>query len=237
MPNVSPLGPVEAVLINTAGGLTDGDRLEFEGAVSDGARVTFTTQACERLYASRGGFARISTSLKIGDGATLAWVPQETILFDTACLRRDLNIEMAPDSTLLAHESLIFGRTAMGERLSSGALNDHWTIRRGGQYLHAEALRVAGDISERLKRSALLATATAMTTIIYVAPDAEEAAAPLRELVESLAGGNNLVGVTAWNGKLILRGLAVDGFHLRRIVIPVLSTLSHGAPLPRVWSI
>ncbi|MEM7171935.1 MAG: urease accessory protein UreD [Pseudomonadota bacterium] len=236
-PKTAGLAAAEAVILNTAGGLTDGDRLTFEASVDDGASASLTTQACERIYASRGENAHIESRLSVGKGASAAWLPQETILFDAARLRRRLEVDMATNSTLLAVESILFGRDAMGERLNGGAISDRWMVRRGGRLIHAEALRIDEGRFGDLGRPALLADGKAISTILYVAPDASQVAESLRGLVQSLADPKSELGLSAWNEKLLLRIVAADGFHLRRRLVPLLTALNRGLTLPRVWSL
>lgn len=94
-----PLGrrDLEAVLINTAGGLTGGDRLCWSVEAAAGSALTVTSQACEKVYRSLGDSARVTSRLALGPGARLCWLPQETILFDGSRLDRRLSAEMAPD--------------------------------------------------------------------------------------------------------------------------------------------
>ena len=80
--------PLEAVLINTAGGLTGGDRIAWNIQAGPDASVSVTTQACEKLYRAASGRAESSIGLVAGEGARIAWLPQETILFDRSRLRR-----------------------------------------------------------------------------------------------------------------------------------------------------
>ncbi|TJV47927.1 MAG: urease accessory protein UreD, partial [Mesorhizobium sp.] len=58
MPAVSA-DPLEAVLINTAGGLTGGDRLGWEVDVGAGASASITTQACEKVYRAAADRAEV----------------------------------------------------------------------------------------------------------------------------------------------------------------------------------
>ena len=237
LPRCVPSEVPLAILINTAGGLTDGDRLDFEGAVAAGARAVFTSQACERAYASRGGTARVATRLTVGSGGELAWLPQETILFQAARLERSLDIDLAADSRLLAQESVIFGRTAMRESWTEGSYGERWRVRRGGRLLHADALRISGDRACQLEGPGLMGPAAAMTSVLYLAPDAEAMTEPLRALISRLAPETARAGVSSGPGRLVVRGLAANGFALRRLVIPLLSLLRGGAELPRPWSI
>src|ERR1041385_6486970 len=79
----SPEGQgLSAVFVNTAGGIAGGDRFEFDIAAGEGSRLTLTTAAAEKIYRSHGPAAQIDIALKAAAGAHLAWLPQETILFD-----------------------------------------------------------------------------------------------------------------------------------------------------------
>lgn len=221
--------PAEAVVINTAGGLTGGDQMNVEVALLAGARAVLTTQACERIYRSTGDEAEVMTHLNVGPGARLEWLPQETILFDDGRLRRSLDAELAEDAQLLVVESFIFGRHAMGERVRRGLLHDRWRIRRGGQLIFADELRFEDEIAELASRKAVLSGQAAVATVISVGPDCEGA---LDEVRGVLAGSG---GASAWNGKLLVRMIASDGLALRQTLFAVLSVLTDGRPLPKVW--
>ena len=77
----------EAVLINTAGGLTGGDQLDWNISLDANTSAVFTTQACEKSYQSSSNTAHVSTQITVGENATCHWLPQETILYEgSACL-------------------------------------------------------------------------------------------------------------------------------------------------------
>ena len=237
LPRLDPGRPPEAVLLNTAGGLTGGDALDFDGEAGQGAHAVFTTQASERVYRSLGADARVRTALTAGDGARIDWLPQETILFDGARLSRTIDVELAADAILLAHESVVFGRTAMGETVRQGAFSDVWRIRRAGRLVHADALRVEGAVAERLSRPAALAGGRAMATVLYLAGDAECRLESVRDIAATVSPADGVVGASAWAGKLVVRAVADTGAGLRRAMQPILRNLQDGRPLPRVWSI
>ena len=219
----------EAVLLNTAGGLTGGDRIDVEIEAADGCHVTAASQTAERVYRSLDGAATVWNRLRIGAGARVDWLPQETILFDGGRLDRRLDVEMAEDATLLAVEPLILGRAAMGERVETGGLIDNWRVRRGGRLLHAEALRFSPEAGAA---PVGFAGRLAAATLLYVAPDAEDRLASARAaLPEDVTGG-----VSAWGGRLVARILAETGRALRAALIPLIRFFRAGA-LPRVWSI
>ena len=95
-----PQGSHEAILINTGGGLAGGDRFTFTITAEENARLTVTSQAAERVYRSLGPAADVEVRLAAHAGATLMWLPQETILFDGAALTRRITADLAEDAQL-----------------------------------------------------------------------------------------------------------------------------------------
>ncbi len=232
LPRQRPGAPVEAVFLNTAGGITGGDRFDYAAEAEPGAHLIATTQAAERLYkAQPREIGRVETRLRVDTGARLDWLPQETIAYDGAALERRMEADIAPNATFLAVESWIFGRLAMGEEVRAAHLVDQWRIRRGGELIFAEALRLSGPVSEILDRPAVLDGMRAMATVLYVAPDAEDRIGRARALLPATTAA-----ASAWNGLLTARIAATDNMDLRAALIPLLTELL-GARLPRVWTI
>lgn len=227
--------PLEAVLINTAGGMTGGDRLRWELRAASGSALIATTQACEKAYRAGDGHAEVAVALTAGEGARLAWLPQETILFDRSALHRRLDVDLAEDARALIMEAVVFGRSAMGESVTCGLFRDDWRVRVGRSLVHAEAFQIGPDIAGTLSRKAALSGRIAMATILLVSPDAEKFVASARRIVGD-AGG-----VSHWNvgpsGKLLARLLAGDGYALRQRLVPLIRLLNDDAALPKVWSI
>ncbi len=223
---------LEAVLINTAGGVTGGDIVAWHVEAQAGASVTVTTQACEKVYRSAGGAARLGAELVVGPGARLDWLPQETILFDNAGLHRRLDADLAADATLLCVEAVVLGREAMGETVRAGDFRDRWRIRRDGRLIFADDIRLDGAIEALTARAATLAGARAFATILLTGPDCE---AQMRPLQAAFAVDDVRAGASAFDGKLVCRLCASDGLTLRRALIPALAALRGGAAPPRVW--
>lgn len=229
-----PRGPdpgLSAVLLNTAGGITGGDRLIYGGIAHAGARLTLSTQAAERAYrAQPGEIGRVDAALRVDAGARIDWLPQETILFEGCALERTLTADLAEDATLLAAEAVIFGRAAMGEVLAAPYFRDTWRIRRGGRLIYADALRLIGAAA--LSRPGALAGAGAMASVLLTGPAAEALAPQARALCD----GAPDFGVSAFDNLLCARIIAPDGMSLRRQLIPLLALL-RGAPPPKVWTL
>lgn len=223
-----PQGSREAILINTSGGLAGGDVAEIRGEVGDGAHLALTTQAAERVYRTIGPPASVSVRLAAGAGASLFWLPQETILFDGASLEREISVDLAADATFLAVEPMVFGRRAMGESLNAMHVRDRWSVRREGTLLHAEALALGPGLPAT---PATLEGVHAMATVLLASPTAEA----LLERLRGLLGPRD--GASAWNGKLIARCVAEDSLALRKTLVQVLSACVGPSVMPKVWSL
>lgn len=221
---------LEAVLLNTAGGLTGGDRMRCEARAQAGARLVLSTQAAERGYRAIGeATARVETRLAVEDGARIDWLPQETILFDGARLERRLSVEVAGRGSALLVEPLLFGRLARGEEVRSGLFADRWEVRRDGRLVFADRFRIVGDMAGTLDAMPVAGGARAMASLLLVAPGAEAQLAPLRAMLPPTAGASLLE-----EGVLLARCLATDGFALRQALGPIITALS-GRALPKVW--
>jgi urease accessory protein len=219
---------LQAVLINTAGGLCGGDDIRWTADAAPGARLVLTSQACERVYRSTGEDARLTSRLTVAAGARLDWLPQETILYEGGRLNRTLEVDLAGDATFCAVEAVILGREAMGEAARGACLRDRWRIRRDGRLVHAEATTLSADPTGRDSLS-LLAGARAFATILYVGADAERRLDPVRAL---LAGHS---GASVIGERLVVRATAGSGLALRRMNAPIVATLSTAGALPRLW--
>jgi urease accessory protein len=219
---------LQAIVVNTAGGITGGDRIAFDIAVEPGAAFTLTTAAAEKTYRSLGDDATVDVTLRVAAGGTLHWLPQETILFNGARLSRSIEADLAGDARLLLAEAVIFGRTAMRETVEQGRLLDRWRVRRDGRLVFADTLKLDGAVAAQLARRAVAAGGCAVATVL-VAPACEEEVAAVR--AQSFLGE---VGVSSWNGITLARLVARDGAALRHDLKLIVTRLA-GA-LPRIWS-
>jgi urease accessory protein len=218
---------LEAVIVNTGGGMTGGDRFSVAMTVGEGARLIAGTAAAEKIYRSTGPDAAMDVALDVHAGGRLAWLPQETILFDRARLSRRIEVDLAQGASLVMAEAVVFGRAAMGEAMNSGLFADRWRLRRDGRLMFADSALLDGAIADKLNHSAVTAGGIAIASVL-IAPAAEAAIAAVRAL--DFAGE---AGISAWNGLALARLVARDGATLRRDLIAVLAALGHG--VPRLW--
>lgn len=223
-----PSAELEAVILNTAGGVAGGDRFDLDISVASQARLVVTTAAAEKIYRALDSDAVITIDLKVATGAALAWLPQETILFDGARLARTIRVDLDRDARLIACEAIIFGRSGMRETVRHGRLLDRWRVYREGRIVHAEAARFEDDIAATLAAAAVANGGSAFATVLIV---------PADELVLSAVRGLRVAGevaASAWKGLLAVRLCAANGAALRRDLVAVLNAVRGGA-LPRLW--
>ena len=231
-PNATPEA-LEAVLVNTGGGMTGGDRCSIEMDVGAGASLIAGTAAAEKIYRSSGADAAMDVRLTLAPSARLAWLPQEMILFDRARLKRRIDIDLAEGAALIMAEAVIFGRAAMDEAMKEGFFTDAWRIRRDGKLIYADTARLDGAIAAKMAERAVANGGIAIATVL-IAPGGDAALEQVRALGETLeAGFLGEVGISAWNGLAVVRLCAKDGATLRRDLIAVLAAL--GTQVPRLW--
>jgi urease accessory protein len=231
-PNAAPAA-LEAVIVNTGGGMAGGDRFAIEVALEAGSRLIAGTAAAEKVYRSNGPDAEMTVRLDLAEGARLAWLPQETILFDQARLSRRIDVELAPGASLLMAEAVMLGRAAHGEAMNQGYLADRWRVRRDGRLIYADTARLDGAIAGKLGQAAVMAGGIAFATVLC-APGGEEQLVQKLDQVRALGETfKSEVGISAWNGIAVARLCAKDGATLRHDLIAVLAAL--GAQVPRLW--
>jgi urease accessory protein len=226
--HTSPTGP-EVVFLNTSGGMTGGDRLSYGLDLGPGCRVTATTQTSERAYRSDTGVAEVTVDHELASGAHLDWLPQETIFFDQAALRRKTTLRLAGDASCLLLEAGVLGRAAMGETVCSLDLNDRREVWRAGVPVLVEPFCLRD--SALTAGAGILQGARSFASLALVAQGAEAALAPVRQALDE-PGVNG--GASGFDGRLMVRMLAADGWPLRRQILRVLAVLRN-APMPRVW--
>lgn len=221
---------LSAVFVNTAGGVAGGDRFDIDISAGEGSRLTLTTAAAEKVYRTPDAAAQLNIALKAAAGAQLCWLPQETIVFDQARVARRIDLDLAEGASLLLCEIIVFGRSAMGERMMQGEFTDRWRLRRGGRLVFAENIRLDGDIGAKLAKPAIANGGVAIGTALIVPGDET-----LVECIRALSGTfGGEVGISTWNGFAMARFCAQDAMRLRADMIAVLGCAS-GARLPRLW--
>ena len=232
-PRPEPDAHTSAILLNSSGGIAAGDLLHTHITAGPETAATIATQAAERIYRALPGAppATIQTRLTLAPGATLEWLPQETILFDHAALDRTLDITLAPDAIFTGLETLILGRTEMGEQLQSARITDRIRLHREGRLILHDAIRLHGPLA-CLASPCTTAGNRACTTLLHAAPDAAGKLEPMRQALQQYESGSS-----AWDTILLTRIIAPDMPTARRAVLTALAVLRNTRPMPRVWQL
>lgn len=223
----------EAILVNIAGGLAGGDRVGIEVQAGEGASIAVSSAAAERIYRSAGAVTTLSTSLRLGAGATGLWLPQETILHDGARVKRSFTLDLAANSSAVFGEMLFFGRRASGEGFGRGSLAESWRVRRDGKLILADETRLTDDFSADILRPASLFNHVALATLLFAHPDAAEHLDAIRALLPEETGLE--CGATDLGGLILIRFAGEKAASLRRHVIHLAEDLARrlAQPLPR----
>jgi len=237
-PRTGDCGVEEAVIINTGGGVAGGDRLECSVSALPGTSIAVTSQAAEKVYRALNEPARVTTRLKARESARLAWLPQETIVFNSARLRRTTEIELTSGTELLALEWLVLGRAAHGEIVIGGNIIDSWQVKKDGRLIWADTFRVSDETFPHLNRKALLSNCSAIATLVYFGPYLDKRLDFLREMIPSL--GSNCAA-TLVSGLIVVRFAAKESFDLK---LALRSFLQQFGPelgsgpfqVPKMWS-
>ncbi len=239
-PRPSENDPPTAVVVTTSGGLVGGDRLDIRIDVGERCRALITSQAAEKVYRSQDQECGVEVSLCVEDRAALEWLPQETILFESARLRRRTRLDLQGDGEAMVGEMLVFGRVARGEHLTQGLVHDRWEVRRDGSLIWADALHMEGDLTSPLDHPAGFHGARAYATVIYTGPHAEDHLETSRGCLREIETVR--MGTTTLPGLVVSRWLGREPHDLRKAFAGYWSQMRHrlwGLPqrLPRVFHI
>lgn len=222
------------IIVHPPGGIAGGDRLQIRASVDRDAWAQLTSPGAAKWYRATGP-AYQTLELTIAAGATLEWLPQETIVFSAAQAELSTRIELQGDARLFYWDVVALGRPASDERFEQGHFHSRLDIRRDGQLLWHERQRLVGgddllDSPIGLDGQPVFATLLASGEI-----DAE-----LLERCRSL--GHAVRGdLTQLPGLLVARCLASETLLARawlidlwRLLRPAL--LGREALPPRIWN-
>jgi urease accessory protein len=189
------------------------------------------TQAAEKIYraAKGGGHCSMEIAVSVGEGGVLDWLPQETIVFEGARLKRRTVADVAAGGSLLACEMVVLGRAASGERFTGGLLLDAWSVRRSGKLVWTDTLRVEGETPT----GAGFGAANALATVIGVWDEPQSHFEKARALLETHDKART--GVTLVNGLMVARLLG-EATTVRDLAVKLLGGLLQRR-LPRVWHV
>ncbi|WP_420475810.1 urease accessory protein UreD [Noviherbaspirillum sp. ST9] len=229
-----------AIVVHPPGGVVGGDQLDIHACVGQQARAFITTPGAAKWYKANGRISRQSIHLNVGDAGALEWLPQETIFFDAADVQLDTTVELGSEASYLGSEILCFGRTASGERFSSGRVAQRTSIRLDGKLVWFEQGElIAGAATENPLG---LAGKTVCATLIGVGkPLPSGAIQHLRESCSAGLSDTGSFGATQMKSVVVVRYLGDSSEVARQIMAAAWRTLrpfliGREAIVPRIWN-
>ena len=222
------------IIVHPPGGIAGGDRLDISATVGSGAWAQLTSPGAAKWYRAAGP-AYQSLTLRVEAGATLEWLPQETIIYAAAQAELTTYIELLGDAKLLYWDIVALGRPASGERFDTGHFQAQLNIRRDGQLLWHERQRIQGGDGLLDSPIGLVGKPVFATLLISGEIDSD--------LLEHCRNLNTPVrgDLSQLPGLLVARCLAGEALHARAWLIELWhllrpALLGREAVPPRIWS-
>ncbi len=131
------------LILHPPGGIAGNDQLALDVTLDAGAQVLITMPGATKWYRTQDAPAAQKLAIKVQAGATLEWLPPETIVFDRAAARMQTSIALN-GGNYLGWEVLCLGRTAAGETYAAGDIRQSTEISLGGELLWSERCRLNG---------------------------------------------------------------------------------------------
>ncbi len=247
--------PCHVYLVHPPGGVVGGDELRVDVQVDEGAHALITTPAATKFYRCD---ARVSSQVQElrAAGATLEWLPQENIFYRGAEVRTATRVFVDEQSRFIGWEIACLGLPARGEAFDAGALAlDLELWRAAGRSVPVcqetenvpistpvfiDRLRLAGNSPARGARWGL-AGQEAIGTLLAT-PAKRESVQAIRELLADPGLADRpLAAVSFVDGVLVLRALAPQAEHVRKLFIAAWRILrpavvGRDAVPPRIWA-
>lgn len=226
-----------AIVVHPPGGVVGGDELELGIRVGAQSSALLATPGAAKWYKANGHVSRQNVHLAAGDGATLEWLPQETIFFDSAHVRLDHQVELGKEASYIGCEILCFGRTASGESFNSGTVEQRTAIRRDGRLVWFEqGVLTAG--STAMSTPLGLAGHTVCATLIAVGKQLPASVIAALRAIDAPAGS---FGVTQMKSVTVVRHLGDSSETARRLMLAAWGLLrpaltGREAVVPRIWN-
>lgn len=169
------------VILHTAGGVAAGDQLHLSLDLQARSQVLLTTTAASKLYghATAAQPAQQKLLIQVAQGATLEWLPQETIVFNGAYYNQQVRVDLAPGAQWLAWEMTRFGRSAQGETFQTGHWRSHTEVWQHNQRLWVDPQELVGG-SSALQSAHGLASQPVVASLVWLGT------APTREQVQAI---------------------------------------------------
>lgn len=232
-------GVCHVYLLHPPGGVAPGDRLQINVRVAKDGNTLITTPAAGKCYRSDGRTSGIMQMLNVETGASLEWLPQETILFDGCRTELTTKIVLESSAGFCGWEILCLGRPAGNELFDTGLCRQRIEVWRDDAPLLLERGLFAGG-SDALRTAWGMGGCTVTGTFIVVPAD-RACLDAVREIDESPGVTGDLHGASLIGDVLVCRYLGHQAEHAKNYFTDVWRkirplVLEREACVPRIWS-
>lgn len=238
-----PEGPriCHGIIVHPPGGVVGGDQLAIAAQVGPSAHAFLTTPGAAKWYKANGRVSQQDIDLQVQDGATLEWLPQETIFFDAADVALRQSVALGRESVYIGCDILCFGRTASGESFNTGKLSQRTSIRREGRLIWFEQGSLSGGSAAMHSQLGLQGYTVCATLIACGKALPAESLNAMREDAAMQAGGIGGFGVTQMKSVLVARYLGHASETAKAVMTAVWrhvrpGVTGHAAVVPRIWN-
>lgn len=230
-----------AIVVHPPGGVVGGDQLEIAVRVDDNAHAFVTTPGAAKWYKANGHVSRQDVQLDVAPNASLEWLPQETIFFNSAHVQLNHTVTLGAGATYIGCEILCFGRTASGESFNAGRIAQRTSIRRDGKLIWFEQGALLGA-SSAMQSPLALAGKTVCATLIAVGKTISAAHInAMREDAATTIGQSGRFGMTQLKSVLVARYLGDSSETAKHLMTRIWqqlrpALLDREAVVPRIWN-
>jgi urease accessory protein len=233
-----PDGTCHVYVLHPPGGVAGGDELSLDAEAKERSSALLTTPAASKLYRTKSPRASLRQSFQVRSGATLEWLPQETIAFGGSHVTSTTTVHLARDASYIGWEITCLGRPAAGDGFLTGSFRQCTELWREERLLLVDRTQVDAGSPARnavwgFQGQPVYATLVATST-------SPSLVAALREGVTLESPGDRFAA-TALPGVTICRFLGASSERARRAFVAAwrilrAEILEKSACPPRIWT-
>jgi len=234
-----PDGACHVYLLHPPAGLVSGDRLSIHIQADRSAKVLVTTPAATKFYRSSGDSAEQRVSFEVDEGASVEWLPQETIVYGGAKAVNRIAANVQEGGEFVSWEICCLGRPASGDGFSTGQYTTSLEVSVEGQPVVVERGIVSAEAAIRKRRFGL-GGSPVFGSLVAVS-NRTDLAELVRAVLPRDCTESDAFGVTAKRHALVCRYVgnsvsrARDGF-IRAWSVVRRTLLGRPEIIPRIWA-
>jgi urease accessory protein len=221
-------------ILHPPGGVAGGDQLTIQSEHKTGSDTVITTPGATKFYRSEQQQAKQTQKLIVEEGASLEWLPQETIYFPGAKAYLSTEIELQGSARLIAWETHCLGLPANQQTFASGEVTICLQLHHDQQPVLLEKMTVT---PEQLNKPTGLRNNPVLSTLIATHATQEL----LDQVREILADSKELISATLLDSYLVVRFLGQSTAISRQLFTQIWTlirpvVMQREPCPPRIWA-